>query len=646
MMLKTLLSRPRVQAVFLALACIVFVVPILPAMPEPGVDSSWAQALMYALEHGFHFGRDVVFPYGPYLFLQADSYSPLTYLQGLAWGLVVACWLFRALWRMREERGAAAHVWLWVIVMCLLGNLHAFYLCVPFLFLCSELAADKRVAEQREELAFLGLSALVMALATLCKTSNAMPVFPVLAALAIANWRRSLIALSFYGLFLAVLWKLQGQQFSDVPAYFFAALDLVSGYSGALSVTGSWVAIAGFGLACAGWLAGACKDLDSKRSALCLGGMATLWLLGKSAFVRQDVHILIGATGLILVALATFGREWRVKWLPLSVIVGGTLVMAGSYHIPRLQDRYKTSVAAVRSGASVGAADAAAGAAPATFADRVRYRLARNFEPHIAVLTEGKSGLDRLWREARAAVREAKPLPLNLREPVDVYPLDIGTALAHGYQWSGRPVLQSYSAYTPLLLSLDAQHLASARAPASLVFTGLPIDNQLPSLSDGSSWLAILQRYVPSPEQPGIWVRREQVQAVPVLGTRQINTGCGAEWSVGDLAPGTALFARIDMQPAMAGRLLSFLFRMPEAWVELTLADGTKVRHRFVPSMAREGFLLSPYVAAPADFSSVLQAGALPVVRTVRLTGDRCEWLYGANIPVVLEVRDLPDAGV
>ena len=37
--------------------------------PGPGVDASWNAGLAMAVEQGLHFGRDVVFTYGPLGFL-------------------------------------------------------------------------------------------------------------------------------------------------------------------------------------------------------------------------------------------------------------------------------------------------------------------------------------------------------------------------------------------------------------------------------------------------------------------------------------------------------------------------------------------------------------------------------------------------
>ena len=67
-----------------------------------------------------------------------------------------------------------------------------------------------------------------------------------------------------------------------------------------------------------------------------------------------------------------------------------------------------------------------------------------------------------------------------------------------GNQWSPRPVLQSYSAYTKELSLQNAAHLLGERAPRNVLFNVQPIDNRLPSLEDGSSWPVLLANYLPS----------------------------------------------------------------------------------------------------------------------------------------------------
>ncbi len=59
-------------------------------MPAPDLDSSWALALGYAFNHGWQFGKDIVFTYGPYGFLYGKLFDPDNYSLSLGIWLVFA----------------------------------------------------------------------------------------------------------------------------------------------------------------------------------------------------------------------------------------------------------------------------------------------------------------------------------------------------------------------------------------------------------------------------------------------------------------------------------------------------------------------------------------------------------------------------
>src|SRR6202040_4372562 len=62
-------------------------------------------------------------------------------------------------------------------------------------------------------------------------------------------------------------------------------------------------------------------------------------------------------------------------------------------------------------------------------------------------------------------------------------------------EWNPRPIIQSYSAYTPALVRLNEQHLRGPDAPEWVLFDLQSIDGRLPSLDDGLSWPALLDNY-------------------------------------------------------------------------------------------------------------------------------------------------------
>jgi hypothetical protein len=190
--------------------------------------------------------------------------------------------------------------------------------------------------------------------------------------------------------------------------------------------------------------------------------------------------------------------------------------------------------------------------------------------------------------------------------------------LAHGLRWNPRPVLQSYSSYTPRLAALDVAHVTGPRAPDHLLFAVQAIDGKLPALDDGASWLPILERYDLRTKGERLLLDRA-AQPRPAS-TRPLGTWRGSGW--------------IDLPDADGLRLAAFRVGAREGAglfdkrvgvsIELRLgAERRPAAYRFVPGAAQLPFLFSPHVARTQDFARLFDRcaadDAANAVRAVRI---------------------------
>jgi hypothetical protein len=218
----------------------------------------------------------------------------------------------------------------------------------------------------------------------------------------------------------------------------------------------------------------------------------------------------------------------------------------------------------------------------------------------------------------------------------DVIPQRLGPVILSNLTYHPRPVPQSYSAYTPLLQQLDAQHFASTDAPQILfmdVFS--EIDERLPTLSAGPSLPVIARWYDAIGTDPlGAVLRRRAVpRSVRQTATPARTIGFG-EWI--DLPSGssTALTtAEITTPRGFVARVTGLLAREPILFIELRRADGRIDRYRFVPGMAEVGVVVSPMVRNPTWLSTIpdravglVMPGSRPgttiPITAIRLAGD------------------------
>jgi len=82
------------------------------------------------------------------------------------------------------------------------------------------------------------------------------------------------------------------------------------------------------------------------------------------------------------------------------------------------------------------------------------------------------------------------------KNTVDIIPSEISYVYFNNLNYNPRPIVQSYSCYSPLLMELNYQKLLSTNAPQYILYhSALLLERRLPFSDDSYSQLALLQRY-------------------------------------------------------------------------------------------------------------------------------------------------------
>ncbi len=166
-----------------------------------------------------------------------------------------------------------------------------------------------------------------------------------------------------------------------------------------------------------------------------------------------------------------------------------------------------------------------------------------------------------------------------------------------------RPILQSYAAFTPELIERDAEHFRGDNAPDHVLISVGQIDGRLPTMEDSRAWFELLSRYDLTDSSCELirLNRRKQLALVlsqkPALSTtvrfgEQLNLPHGLAGPV---------WCRIQIQPSLAGRAASILYRLPELRLRLHCDRETDREFRLLPGAVRSGFLISPVVETRDD---------------------------------------------
>jgi len=571
------------RVVGLAASVLTALLVFVRCMPSPAgffgdsPDGSWAWGIDFAAAHGYVFGRDIVFNYGPYGPVATRIFDPALRAMFVVGGSILALAMAAGLLAMR--RPVAMLMVALLLPLIWANDALAFAMCVPAILLSAD--AARAAVTRRARLAVL---ALVPALALLPFMKGIFIGTSVLAAgtiavlLCMARQFGLAAAAVALGLVCFVgLWAAAGQPIAALPDYFAGSLRIIEGHNEAMAWPGpvSHVALAAAAalvfLALFAWSTRRMPPLPRLVAAGSCGGI--MFIAFKAGFVREDGHEAI--------TYATFGLMFAVlgAWLaraPAAIagVIAGLLLI-----VPAAET---LSLGGVPFAALAGARDSIV----------LTYRLFTDAGGMHRDYDSNNAWLPRLpWHPAGTA---------------DIYSSDQARLLASGLPWAPRPDFQSYNVSSPALAAANAQHLLGRFAPDNVFFRIEPIDLRLPALEDGLSWPLLLSLYEPAGYDPVsrlAWLRRGAPPAVASVAGADMLDATEQVGATVPLPPGPqALWARIDLRRSRAGELSAALWQAPSMWIRLSFADGSQRSFRFIPGMARSGFLLSPFVSDTRGF--------------------------------------------
>lgn len=555
--------------------------------PAAGLDASWALVMSQASVAGEQWGRDIVFTYGPLSDLATRQLVPerLFLMMGLQ-GLLLLASFWPAMCLMQRASMLDQLAVLLMMSVCFALVQDTQFFLYPMLFVLLHYL--------RPGLPWLKcLLVLVMGISSLVKFSYLILNLYVLVLADIDRlrlrrppWYLAVFLLAYLAVYLAL-----GQNLSSLPDYLRTSLQIVAGYSEAMSLlgpgTGLLILVIPFWLLFNAGLfhLGERQRRAESRASVAGSALFLMSWLGftfiayKSGFVRlDDLHwpTTFTATGIVLMlyrgsqaGAETPGKSGRafaglvsITTL-LLVLSSATLVFI---HGPRLLSGLKD-----KAGESLNAASQLV-SSPGTW--------------HAARLREHQQALE--------SIRKETPLP-RLAGPVDSIASMQSAVIANGLDYRHRPVVQEYSTYTGELSRLNGDFLLGAKAPDHLLLSLATIDYRWPSSTEGALWPQWMARYKTSQVDSGFLVlsRRDKALDMTMLPLGKQRAALGTAVRVPSHQP--LVMARISVQRSTFGKLVSLVFQPAELFIEAETPHGLAL-HRLIPAMARQGFMVSPYL--------------------------------------------------
>ena len=625
--------------------CLLTILPWEPVAYGFDLDESWASAVHVAFANKIQFGKDFIYTYGPYGFLDVNRYFPETYSYAFSFRLLIALAVWAGLFKLVRYcvgRRDGSIIFLIPIIfffpnMALsMGQLQFTIVILPLVLY---FYVSNRLSPA------LVLTLMTAALASLTKHTYLALCIVFIGLITIdelGRLRRIPQVAPVYLVFLWLFWTLAAQDLANLPAYLINGLQIVRGFSATMGTTGPLDEVILYLLGTGTFLL--LVTIIEWRSRRGWGmlptlGLAAIFLITfKGAFTRHDAHALqalfnITPTILIFTALLWSSikkNSWRIghKIKLTATLAYGTsallILIMGSIILNHYLDY-----------------------GYGTYSLNVINHNTNKLTQVFKVLS-GQENFQAVADRGKADIKTKNPLP-PVSGTVDLYPNEIASIFAYDLAYQPRPVIQSFSAYTSKLARLNAEHLKKSDAAETILFDLQPIDGHLASFEDGLSWAEILTLYdITNIEGRYLILQRSsqprQYQLKPI--TNKVNLSLGEWFDV----PHTQepIWGKIELHPNLLGKLATAALRLPPLYMEIETADGMKTKYRTIGDVMSEGFLLSPILANRLDFLDLTapdwqkKLADKKVTRFRIVDGGLNSWLYPQKYYFTLSQLQFP----
>lgn len=590
-MLKTLAAHRRTIATTFALIILCAgLIALSPTFPAGiALDNAWIMGLHEASARSLAYGRDMIFTFGPYAAIYTHEYHAATD-HIMLFGSIFVTAGFVASVLVVARRTPWYWSTLFAYVVCVLSysrdaQLFAF---APLAVMASASVVEfpsRSVLGQNLLRFSLLVTGAVLGILPLIKGSLLAPVLvAVTLSTALIAKRISLRFAALYAISplvsLVISWLISGQALGNLPAYFSTQLQIISGYTDAMSSIGptsEWVLYLFGSLLCL-FLFASAKILDKTASRAVLIMLGVFFFIAfKAGFVRHDGHAVTAASALLIgiMLVSTCLESTRFR----AAILGALVCWIG------LDGNYSN-----------------------VSTKQLLVRTSSMFEGFVSGLRAralDSTTFNASYSSQLSKLAEQCSLP-KLDGTTDIYSYGQTCLIATQNSWSPRPIFQSYSAYTSDLAEINRQHLMGLTAPDHVLFRVEPIDGRLPSLEDGYSWPTLLNRYVLKGFQNDYlqFDKRSQpshTSSHELTLIKTVSAQLGQPIEV-PRKSGALIFASVSVRPTILGKIASVLFKPPQLQIRVGLANGSFKEYRYVARMAEKPIMISPLVDTTRDF--------------------------------------------
>ena len=590
--------------------------------PRPELDSSAAIGLHESILRGFEFGHDVVSSFGPLQFLLLPVITdPLLWFLSMFFRLFTHFFFLYVLvlFIVKMKISFKEYVMIVIItpIMVLIPYFTAvndYMLLMPGVILLYLIITKK--IDGKYSYVLLGAISFLFAIISFIKFNNAIASLSLLTIFSVIlfvnrDYKKIIMILSSYGIFLGLLWIVSGQMIQDFPIWFTNSLDVGKGYNYAMAIDGSEIqvlhGIIGI-IAIVSFLIYYIKKREINLIIFTILNGELLFQTFKHGFVRHDAHVILfffyyGFFFILSYIIYTHDRKRKsnqtfkikIALLLLSILfISNIVILTGE----RL----------------------------------VEDTLGRTHIPYVKILP--------WFTDKTLQQEEINITKMNLKnayqlddysinflkgKAMDVIPWDVALPWTYEFEWQPRPMWWSFMVFTPEIDKLNGDYfLDEEKAPEVIVYAYKTIDYRYPLFDEPLTFQSMLKNYQYNHTSGEFALLEKNFNDHPWQEIQLKTT----ESKIGKIIDSPEykegyLFAKIDLQPNIFGKIMSIVYKPSMAHIIFKFEDGTySPEFRLVASTANDGVFVSQYIPDLNDFTGLWSKGITQNIKGFLITVD------------------------
>ena len=562
------------------------------------IDPSWKTAVGLAIANSLSFGREFIFTYGPLGFLSTRVSVGINPIFLVASDLFVIANIVFIVWCVRKKfRGA------WPMVLCLVfcylfPQQDITYKLLLIMLFWMILGLENGLA------AYFIVPAIIAVLSFFIKFNTSfLALFLLYLFLSGSMVLQKRLEISKLLLAAAVpaLILFAGYVFNvDIKGYISTGFELINGYSEAMNVLNANMAkyIAGILLISSATIIVLAYRLVTTRGDIAtilsfFGFVPLIFILFKHSVTRMDAPHLFAPFYWIPAIWAMcayfYSRSPRMNYLVFAASMLSLLIGA---HLLRLAEPFET------------------------------FDPTRKFNYVVGIVGHGT-----YQARANNPIPELPPKIMDAIgiNTVDIIPWDVNLIYFNGLRYDPRPAIQSYLAYSEVLIKLNREKYEGLDAPEFVILSDETIDGRYGFFDDMGLKLALLENYrvrekFKLSEHSYLLLQRRSVrQSLSFGAPRAYSMDLYQNFDIPDTDK--MYYARLNLDYSALGYMARLVFQPLRLKIVFSLSDGSERAFRLIRPIAKSGVVINPFVETTDDYDLFYEGlnGGLRKVKSFRI---------------------------